>query len=56
MPGRIVIVAYRPKAGKENALKQLAREHYNRLKTQDLVSDRAPILMQAKDGTIVEVF
>jgi quinol monooxygenase YgiN len=44
MDPRIVIVAYRPKPGKENELKQLALEHYAILKNQE------------KDGTIVEVF
>jgi hypothetical protein len=56
MEARIVIVAYKPKPGKEYELKQLALRHYSILKEQDLVTDRSPILMQAKDGTIVEVF
>ena len=56
MESRIVIVAYQPKPGKEDELLQLARTHYERLKKQELVSDRLPILMQAKNGTIIEVF
>ena len=56
MEPRIVIVAYKPKPGKENELMQLALEHYPTLKDQGLVTDRTPILMKAKDGTIIEVF
>ncbi len=56
MEQRIVIVAYKPKVGKEQALHQLMREHLSILKSQGLVTDRASILMEAKDGTIIEVF
>jgi hypothetical protein len=56
MEGRVVIVAYKPKDGKAEALHQLMREHLSVLKSQDLVSDRASIIMEAKDGTIIEVF
>jgi quinol monooxygenase YgiN len=56
MESRIVIVAYKPKAGKTDALHQLMREHLSILKQQDLVTDRAFIIMEAKDGTIIEVF
>ncbi len=54
--GRIVIVAYRPKPGKEQALYELAQTHYLILKEISLVTDRAPIIMLAKDGSVVEVF
>lgn len=53
---RIVIAAYRPKRGKEQALEALARSHHGRLKREGLVSDRPPMLMRARDGTILEVF
>ena len=56
MEERIVIVAYKPKAGKAEALKQLMREHLSVLKSQNLVTNRASIIMEAKDGTIIEVF
>src|SRR4030095_6554349 len=56
MESRIVIVAYKPKPGKEQELRQLALDHYYTNKNKDLVTDRIPVLMQAKDGTIVEVF
>lgn len=54
--GRIVIVGYRPKAGKREALRRLMVDHVATLRAEGLVSDRAPITMEAQDGTIVEVF
>ena len=54
--GIMVIVAYRPKAGREAALLDLVRRHHPRLKEQGLVTDRPAYAMQARDGTILEVF
>ncbi|WP_121812741.1 hypothetical protein [Mucilaginibacter kameinonensis] len=54
--GQIVIVAYKPKPGKEEALKQLMKTHLPRLKQEGLVTDRESIIMEATDGTIIEVF
>jgi quinol monooxygenase YgiN len=54
--GRMVIVAYRPKPGKEQALLQLTREHVPILRAEGLATDRPPCAMRAADGTIVEVF
>jgi quinol monooxygenase YgiN len=54
--GRIVIVGYKPKPGKNEALKALMKTHLPRLKQEGLVTDRESILMEAADGTIVEVF
>lgn len=54
--GRFVIVAYKPKPGAADALLALARRHVEVLRTENLVSDRAPYLMCAADGTVVEVF
>ena len=56
MEERIVIVGYKPKAGKAEALRQLMREHLPILKQLNLVTDRPSIMMEAKDGTIIEVF
>jgi len=53
---RGVIVIYRPKKGKDAALLQLVKDHMSILQTQNLVTDRAPIIMKAGDGSIVEVF
>ena len=54
--GRIVIVGYKPKPGKAEALRSLASTHIQRLRTEGLVTPREAILMEASDGTIVEVF
>ena len=54
--GRIVIACYRPKPGKVKALHDLVRTHVQRLREQGLVTDRAPVMMEAKDGTVLEVF
>ena len=53
---RIVMVGYKPLPGKEAALKELMKTHVTRLRNQGLVSDREPILMESKSGTIIEVF
>jgi quinol monooxygenase YgiN len=55
MAGVVVIVAYRPKAGREAELLELVRARVPTLRKEDLVSDRAPVIMRAKDGTIIEV-
>jgi quinol monooxygenase YgiN len=54
--GRIVIACYRPKAGCRDALAALVKEHLATLRSVGLVTDRAPITMEAEDGTFVEVF
>jgi len=53
---RGVIVIYRPKKGKEKQLVELVNDHISILRTQSLVTDRDPIIMQAADGCIIEVF
>ena len=55
MQGISVIVAYRPKPGKEQALLEIVRERVPLLRGEDLVTDRAPVMMRARDGTIIEV-
>ncbi len=52
----IVIVAYRPKPGKEADLLQLTREHVPLLRAEGLATDHPVTACQAKDGTVVEVF
>src|SRR6267378_8200956 len=51
----IVIVAYRPKPGKESETLDLVRSRVPTLRKEGLVTDRAPIIMRARDGTIIEV-
>jgi hypothetical protein len=53
---RIVIACYRPKDGQQEALRALVRDHVFTLRSIGLVTDRAPIAMEAADGTILEVF
>jgi hypothetical protein len=54
--GRTTIVAYKPKPGKQPALKELMKTHVPRLKQEGLVRDKESYIMEASDGTIVEVF
>ncbi len=53
---RIVMVGYKPLPGKEAKLMQLMKTHVARLRKEDLVSLREPILMISKSGVIIEVF
>ena len=55
MAGVCVIVAYRPKPGKEGELLSIVRGRVPTLRQEGLVTERAPVIMRAKDGTIVEV-
>ena len=55
MSGVVVIVAYRPKLGKENELVDLVRSRVPTLRKEGLVSDRVPTIMRSRDGTIIEV-
>src|ERR1700743_3230893 len=54
--GRTVIVGYKPKPGKEVALKESMKTHLPILAKEDLVRDKESYIMEANDGTIVEVF
>jgi quinol monooxygenase YgiN len=55
MVGVCVIVAYRPKPGKEAELLSLVRARVPTLRREELVTERTPVIMRAKDGTIIEV-
>ena len=52
----MVIVAYRPKDGKEKALLSLLKDHVPTLRRLGLATGRPSVLMQASDGTFIEVF
>jgi hypothetical protein len=54
--GRMVISCYKAKAGKEKALRALIVDHVPTLQRIGLVTERSPVLMEAKDGTLIEVF
>ena len=55
MNGVIVIVAYRPKPGKEKETLELVRHRVPTLRKEGLVTDRVPTIMRARDATIIEV-
>jgi len=54
--GQITIACYKPKPGKADELKALMNTHLPTLKAVGLVTDRKSIMMEATDGTIIEVF
>jgi quinol monooxygenase YgiN len=55
MNGIIVIVAYRPKPGHEADTLEIVRSRVPTLRKEGLVTDRLPVIMRTKDGTIIEV-
>lgn len=54
--GSISVACYKPKAGCEDALRDLVHNHLPPLRAEGLVTDRDAIVMRAQDGTIVEIF
>lgn len=54
--GRIVIVAYRPRDGKQEELVDAIRDHVPILRSEGLATDREPTVVRAKDGTYLEIF
>lgn len=54
--GRIVIACYKPKPDRRGALRELVESHIPTLRAEGLITDRRPILMEAGDGTLIEVF
>ena len=50
-----MIVAYRPKPGKENELVDLVRSRVPTLRNEGLVTNRKPTIARTRDGTIIEV-
>ncbi|HEY2823038.1 MAG TPA: hypothetical protein VGJ06_18480 [Candidatus Acidoferrum sp.] len=54
--GSISLACYKPKAGCQEALLALVREHLPPLRAAGLVTNRESIVMRAADGTIIEVF
>jgi hypothetical protein len=54
--GHMVIVAYRPKPGRDDDLLALTRDHVPELRRLGLATDRTTLAMRSKEGIIVEVF
>jgi quinol monooxygenase YgiN len=55
MSGVCVIVAYKPKPGKESELLAIVRRRVPFLRQEGLVTERVPTIMRCRDGTIIEV-
>ena len=52
-----VIAAYRPKPGKDEALRKLMREHRRTLVDANLIRPKQPFILRARsDGTLLEIF
>ena len=56
MSERIVIVGYRPHPGKEPEFLTLCESHWDTLNAENLVSQRRPIIVQAANGLVIEIF
>ncbi len=56
MNPQVVIALYRPNDGQDEALLELVKEHFPTLRRLELVTDREPILVRSKDGTLIEIF
>lgn len=54
--GDMVIVAYRPKSGCDDALFELVKDHVPYLRRLGLVTDRSAHILQVQNGIIVEIF
>lgn len=54
--GRFVIAVFRPRPGKAAELHAVVRRHWALLRAQGLVTSRPRQLMQAGDGSVVEIF
>ena len=56
MSTQIVIAMYQPSEGKRDDMLELVRTHVPALREYELVTDRPTILMEAEDGTLLELF
>ncbi|MCY4129301.1 MAG: hypothetical protein OXG15_08685 [Gammaproteobacteria bacterium] len=56
MNPEIVIAMYKPHEGKDTALRELIRQHVPTLRRLELITDRPTLLVQARNGTYMEIF
>ena len=56
MKPEIVIALYRPHPGKDQELQELISKHIPALARLELITERAPVLCRAEDGTYLEIF
>ena len=54
--GNVVMAMYRPKPGMDDALRGIISRHVPRLRELGLATSRPAVLLQAADGTYVEIF
>lgn len=54
--GNLVTAMYRPKPGKDAELRAVLAEHVRSLRAWGMASERPVLLLQARDGTYVEIF
>jgi hypothetical protein len=54
--GEAVLAMYRPKAGKDAAVRDVIAKHVASLREWGLATARPATLLQARDGTYVEIF
>lgn len=55
MTGVTVIVAYKPRPGKESEVLEIVRQRVPFLRKEGLVTERVPTIMRSRDATIIEV-
>jgi len=56
MKPEIVFAIYKPHQNKGNELKKLILKHVPILKSNKLITDREPVLVQSKNGIYIEIF
>ncbi len=56
MSEQIVIAMYRPDEGKRQDMLDYVKDHVGTLREYELVTDRPSLLMEAADGTLLEIF
>ena len=56
MKSEIVFAIYKPHANKAHELKELISKHVPILKSNNLITDRKPILVQSNNGIYIEIF
>lgn len=54
--GLFVIACFRPKPGKYEGLLTVLKKHMPILRKEDLITDMDAILMETKEGNIIEIF
>ena len=52
----IVIVSYTPKAGKEEGMKEVLRDHIPVLRKEGLITEYPCTILKSKNGDYIEIF